>query len=156
VRFDARDPSVDTFYAELAPTTDQWIPATLEVSGLDREALRRGGRDPREAMDEAAAWVREQAGDCRPVLVGFPLVFDWMFVYSYFVRFAKNGSPFDFSSGLDMKTMYQQKAGVVLSKAGKDDLPPSLRGSAPHSHHALGDAIEQGQIFTRLFEWKGP
>jgi len=106
-------------------------------------------------MDDAGAWVREQAGDDRPVLVGFPLVFDWMFVYWYFVRFAAEGSPFDFSSGLDMKTMYQQKAGVALSEAGKDDLPAVLRSDETHRHHALADAIEQAGIFARLFVWDG-
>jgi hypothetical protein len=154
-RFEALDPSANTFYAELVPTTNEWDPAALEVSGLDREALQREGRDPHEAMEAAALWVLEQTGHCRPVLVGFPLVFDWMYIYSYFVRYAKSGSPFDFSSGLDMKTMYQQKAGVVVSKAGKDDLPPQLRGEAPHRHHALDDAIEQAQIFARLFQWRG-
>jgi hypothetical protein len=154
-RFEAVDPSARTFYAELAPITDRWVPEALEVTGLNREALAREGRDPRAAMDAAGAWVREQAGKDRPVLVGFPLVFDWMFVYWYFARYASEGSPFDFSSGVDMKTMYQQKARVTLSEAGKDDLPAELRGSAPHRHHALDDAIEQAGIFARLFQWDG-
>ena len=54
-----------------------------------------------------------------------------------------------------MKTMYQQKSGAVLSESGKDDLPAALRGTTPHRHHALGDAIEQAQIFARLFTWDG-
>lgn len=159
-RFDGRlfetvDPSSRTFYVELVPISDRFVPEALAVSGLDREALVRGGRDPAAAMDEAAVWVWEQASDDRPVLVGFPLVFDWMFIYWYFMHFAAEGSPFAFSSGLDMKTMYQQKAGLLLGDAGKDDLPPELRGDAPHTHHALADAIEQAGIFARLFEWDG-
>ncbi len=62
---------------------------------------------------------------------------------------------FDFSSGLDIKTMYQQKARVTLSDAGKDDLPAEQHGNAPYRHHALDDAIEQAVIFARLFEWDG-
>lgn len=154
-QFEAIDPSARTFYAELAPISDRWDPAAREVSGLDRDALVREGRDPRAAMDDAGAWVRAQARSDRPVLVGFPLPFDWMFVYWYFVRFAAEGSPFDFSSGLDMKTVYQQKARVTLSAAGRDDLPGFLRGDAAHRHHALGDAIEQAGIFARLFAWDG-
>ena len=53
------------------------------MSGLDRERLVREGADPAAAMGEAAEWVREQAGDYRPVLVGYPVVFDWMFVHWY-------------------------------------------------------------------------
>jgi hypothetical protein len=153
--FESTDPAQRTFYAELRPITERWQPEALEVSGLDRDALARKGRAPAEAMSEAADWVREQAGEDRPVLVGFPLVFDWMFLHWYFERFVTGGSPFGFSGGLDMKTMYQQKAGVVLSQAGKDDLPASLRGDLPHRHQALGDAVEQAGIFARLFAWDG-
>ncbi len=153
--FQAIDPTARTFYTELAPIADRWDPAAVDVSGLDRDALEREGREPRAAMDDAARWVREQAGADRPVLIGFPLPFDWMFLYWYFVRFASQGSPFDFSSGLDMKTMYQQKAGVVLSEAGREDLPAVLRGEVSHRHHALEDAIEQAGIFARLFMWDG-
>lgn len=151
--FEPTDPAQRTFYAELRPISEQWQPEALEVSGLDRDALARTARTPAEAMDDAAAWVRAQADEDRPVLVGFPLVFDWMFLHWYFERFVVGGSPFGFSGGLDMKTMFQQKAGVVLSRAGKDDLPPRLRGDVPHRHQALGDAIEQAGIFARLFAW---
>jgi hypothetical protein len=54
-----------------------------------------------------------------------------------------------------MKTMYQQKARVTVDDAGREDLPPFLRSSREHSHNALDDAIEQGEIFIKLFEWEG-
>lgn len=154
-RFTAADPEVSTFYAELRPISKDFDPDALAVSGLDRDVLVRVGREPVTAMNAAADWVRDQARDDRPVLVGFPLVYDWMFLYWYFERFAHEGSPFDFSSGLDMKTMYQQKSGAVLSESGKDDLPAHLRGTAPHRHHGLDDAVEQAGIFARLFIWDG-
>ncbi|MBN1607688.1 MAG: exonuclease [Polyangiaceae bacterium] len=154
-RFAVANPRERTFYAELRPIGEQVDPDALAVSGLDRDALKREGRDPADAMGEAAAWVREEAGDDRPVLVGYPLIYDWMFLYWYFERFARDGSPFGFSSGLDMKTMYQQKSGALLSASGKDDLPEHLRGDAPHRHHALDDAVEQAGIFARLFTWHG-
>jgi hypothetical protein len=64
-------------------------------------------------------------------------------------------SPFGFSGALDMKTMYQQKAGVTLGKAGRGDLPPALTSQRPHAHNALDDAVEQADIFNQLFVWKG-
>jgi hypothetical protein len=154
-RFLAADPAERTFYAELAPISEDWVPDALAVSGLDRDALVRAGRRPADAMDAAGAWVREQSGRDRPVFVAYPLVFDWMFVYWYFMRFAAAGSPFGFSSALDMKTMFQQKAGVTLSQAVKRQMPASIRGTARHTHHALDDAIEQAGIFARLFDWAG-
>jgi hypothetical protein len=154
-RFEVADPTQRTFYAELRPISEQWVPEALQVSGLDRDKLATDGRDPHEAMDDAGAWVREQAGSDRPVLVGYPLVFDWMFLYWYFMRYAAQGSPFGFSSALDMKTMYQQKARVVLARASKRSMPLAIRGDAPHPHHALDDAIEQAGLFARLFQWEG-
>lgn len=159
-RFDGRsfaphDPARQTFYRELQPISEQFDPDALAISGLDREALLAGGDDPAEAMTAAAAWVREVAGADRPVLVGYPLVFDWLFLYWYFVRFSATGSPVGFSSGLDMKTIFATKSRRVLSQAGKDDLPAALRSQRPHTHNALDDAIEQGEIFARLFAWVG-
>jgi hypothetical protein len=155
-RFTARDPAEQTFYRELRPISERFDPEALAVSALDRDALLTSGEDPQTAMSAAAAWVAEMAGEDRAVLVGFPLIFDWLFLYWYFIQFSTTGSPVGFSSGLDMKTMFQQKSRRVLSLAGKDDLPAELRSRRPHTHNALDDAIEQGEIFARLFEWKAP
>jgi hypothetical protein len=88
-------------------------------------------------------------------MVGYPIVFDWMFMHWYLVRYLGR-SPFGFSGALDMKTIYQQKARVRLDRAGRDDLPAALRSSRAHTHNACDDAIEQAEIFARLFEWPGP
>ena len=159
-RFDGRDfvacdPSAATFYRELRPVTDEFKPDAVHVSGLDRARLATDGADPETAMTEATDWVREQAQGARPVLVGYPVVFDWMFLHWYFVRFVGK-SPFGFSGALDMKTMYQQKARVPLDRAGRDDLPAELRSSRAHTHNARDDAVEQAEIFALLFEWPGP
>lgn len=149
-RFTPREHAESTFGRELRPITAEFVPAALAVSGLDRDRLAREGTDPAEAMADAAAWVCEQAGGARPVMVGYPIVFDWMFLHWYFVRF-RGSSPFGFSGALDMKTMYQRRAGVTLDRAGRDDLPPELLPDRPHTHDALADAIEQAEIFARLW-----
>ena len=38
-------------------------------------------------MREAAEWVASQTAGARPVLIGYPVVFDWMFLHWYFVHF---------------------------------------------------------------------
>jgi hypothetical protein len=152
--FEARDPSAATFYRELKPITDDFDAEALAVSGLDREALAREGAVPAVAMRDAAEWLRTQAADRRPVMVAYPVVFDWMFIHWYFVRFVGE-SPFGFSGALDMKTMYQQKARVTVDRAGRRDLPPELSSRRQHTHNALDDAVEQADIFNRLFSWKG-
>jgi hypothetical protein len=103
-------------------------------------------------MPEAREWVERQAEGARPVLVGYPLVFE-MFLTWYLQRYA-GGSPFGFSSGLDMKSMYAVRAGVPISRAGRNDLPAALRSERSHTHNALDDAIEQADVFTKLFVWQ--
>jgi hypothetical protein len=152
--FAPRDPAAATFYRELKPISDDFDLAALKVSGLDRALLGREGTDPAAAMHEAAYWVRRQTAGARPVMVGYPVVFDWMFIHWYFMRFVGE-SPFGFSGALDIKTMYQQKARVTLDLAGRRDLPAELASSQRHTHNALDDAIEQAEIFNRLFTWKG-
>ena len=151
--FEQREPRVLTFYRELRPISADFVAEAIAVTGFDRDALARSAARPEEALPEAKRWVEEVAGDDRPVLVGYPLVFDWMFLTWYFERFA-DGSPFGYSAGLDMKSLYATKAGVPISAAGKDDLPPTLRPTAEHTHHALDDAVEQAMIFGKLFDWR--
>jgi hypothetical protein len=148
--FAPRDPAASTFARELRPAATEFVPAALAVSGLDRERLEREGADPAQAMREAGDWVHAQAGGARPVMVGYPIVFDWMFLHWYYVRFC-GSSPFGFSGAIDMKTMYHRRAGVTLDRAGRDDLPPELLPDRPHTHDALADAIEQAEIFIRLW-----
>lgn len=112
-----------TFYRELRPISDELQDEALAVNGLDRDWLIKNGAAPSTAMDEAAQWVREQAAACKPVLVAYPVAFDWSFLYWYFERFAAHGSPFGFSSCLDIKTMYQASAGTVHAESGKHAMP---------------------------------
>jgi hypothetical protein len=152
--FKPREPTAATFYRELKPISDDFDATALRVSGLNRDLLAREGVDPAVAMHAAAQWLRTQAAGARPVMVGYPVVFDWMFIHWYFVRLLGE-SPFGFSGALDMKTMYQQKARVTLDRAGRSDLPLELASQRRHTHNALDDAVEQADIFNRLFAWEG-
>jgi hypothetical protein len=151
--YDRHEPERQTFYAELKPISAHWQAEALEVNRLDRDLLARTGLAPSVAMERAADWVRGVADGCRPVLVAYPVAFDWAFLYWYFVRFAVSGSPFGFSSCLDIRTLYQARARTVHDLSGKDHMPPSLRPLRPHTHGALDDALEQAELFSNVFEW---
>lgn len=146
------DPVERTFYAELKPISEQYDAEAAAVSGLDREALIRDGRDPAEAMTAAAAWVREVAGDARPILAAYPASFDWMWLYWYFMSYAD--SPFGFSGCLDMKTYYAARAQVPYARANKRSMPAGLLSDRPHTHNALDDAIEQADLLANLLSWQ--
>ncbi len=47
-----------TFYTELRPISDEFVPEALAVSGLDRDRLLREAPSAAEAMVAADAWVR--------------------------------------------------------------------------------------------------
>jgi hypothetical protein len=142
-------------YKELRPISENFEPEALHINGLDRMRLCREGEAPETAMTETHRWVREIAGTSQPVLVAYPLSFDWSWLYWYFIRFSVEGSPFAYSRCFDIKTALAVKAGIPISEAGRSRVGPLLRSSHPHTHHAVDDAIAQAEIFANLFVWEG-
>lgn len=142
-----------SMYRELRPISDKYQAEALAVNGLDRERLMAEGEDPRTAMNDAHSWVISHSRGFQPVFVGYPAVFDWSWMFWYFMKYADDGSPFGFSSCLDLKSMLATKAGLPLSLSKRSLLPAELVPDFPHTHNALDDAIEQGQFLARLFDW---
>ncbi len=145
----------DVFYRELRPISPDFEPEALKVNGLDRDRLIREGTTPAAAMNDAFEWIRSAAGSGLPVLVAYPLSFDWSWLYWYFVRFCAHGSPFKHSHCLDIKTAYAIKAKLPVGDAGLSKIAPFLRSTRPHTHDAREDAVEQAEIFANIFEWEG-
>jgi DNA polymerase III epsilon subunit-like protein len=141
-----------TFYRELRPISERFVPEALAVSGLDRDRLLREGADPEEAMRAFAAWLGEVCPGRRPVFVGFNATFDWMFVTYYFHRFTGN-NPFGIS-GLDIKAYYMGALGKkAWGDTAKRNMDKRFLSDAPHTHHALDDAREQAEVFLKIREY---
>lgn len=146
----------DTFYAQLSPISDEFEVEALAVNGLDRDALCENGTDPGQAMADAARWIASRSGDQgKPVLVAYPLSFDWMWLYWYFMRFT-GSSPFRHSHCFDIKTAVAVKCAIPISSAGRTSLPQELRSQRAHTHHAVDDALAQADIFAKLLELEHP
>lgn len=143
------------FYKELQPISDQYEIDALKINGLNRKRLCTEGEKPSDAMTEASRWVGEIAKDACPVLVAYPLSFDWSWLYWYFIHFSASGSPFGHSHCLDIKTAYATKAHLPVSDSGRSNIPSFLRPHRLHTHHAIDDAISQAEIFANIFEWRG-
>ncbi len=141
------------FYRELRPISEQFEPEALQVNRLDRNRLILEGTDPSAAMIDAANWIQSIAGTGQPVLVAYPLSFDWSWLYWYFLSFGYKKSPFNHSRCFDIKTAFAVKAKIPISEAGRSRINPSLRPARPHTHIAQDDAIEQAEIFANVFEW---
>src|ERR1041385_3296294 len=89
-------PGLDkTFYGQLRPISEQWIPEALAVSGFSREDVLRF-EDPEGVMARFSAWLSEASRD-RPMFISDNNGFDWQFINYYFHRFAGT-NPFGFSS----------------------------------------------------------
>ena len=153
--FTPADPTERTFYRELRPISDSYVPEALAVSGLDRDALCREGADPAAAMTELTDWVTAAAGAGKPIMTAYPAPFDWLFLYWYLIRFTGH-SVFGHSGCFDVKTAYAVKAGVPIGRVGKGAMPRHLHSTRPHTHHALDDAIEQADLFANVLRWSGP
>ncbi|MGW3142712.1 3'-5' exonuclease [Streptomyces sp. NPDC001139] len=153
--FTAADPEERTFYRELQPISEEFVPEALAVSGLDRERLSTEGTEPAVALAEFGDWVREVCAGAQPVMCGYPAPYDWTFLYWYLIRFT-GASPFGHSGCLDMKTLYATKAGLPLRAVAKGTMPRHLLSRRRHTHHALDDAIEQAELLANLMNWPGP
>ena len=143
------------FYKELRPISENFQEEALRVNGLDRQRLFSEGALASDAMTEASRWIKAVSGAAKPVLVAYPLSFDWSWLYWYFVQFSADGSPFEYSRCFDIKTALAVKARLPISDAGRSKLGETLRSQRTHTHHAIDDAIEQAEIFANVFEWSG-
>ena len=154
-KFERPEHYKNTFYRELRPISEKFEAEALQVNGLDRERLRVSGDDPQDAMIAASEWVGKLAGTTKPVLVAFPLSFDWTWLYWYFVNFCPYGSPFGYSQCFDIKTALAVKGKQTIAISGRSRIERQLRATHRHTHHAIDDAIAQAEIFANIFEWEG-
>jgi len=113
------------------------------------EATRENTRPPERVMPKYVAWLKDLPG--KPVFVGYPAAYDFMFVYWYLMKFAGE-SPFSFSA-LDMKTLAMVLLGREYRKIGKRNMPREWFDASPHTHIALDDSIEQGALFCNMLRF---
>ena len=144
------DPA-NTFYVEIQPVTDAFVPAALQITGLDMEKLRAHGLAPEQAMSQFSEWVlRSVPGDRRPIFVALNAAFDWMFVADYFHRYLGR-NPFGHKA-LDIKALYMGVAGVDWDETGFGHIAKHFQIEQPLTHHALEDAVAQAGLFRRILE----
>lgn len=141
---------LDTFSANLEvlpgatadPKTVQWW-ATQSAAW---SACRQNLETPEAAMARYVIWLKALPG--KPVFVGYPAGFDFLFVYWYLIRFTGE-SPFSFSA-LDIKSYAMAVLKLEYRKSTKRGMPKHWFDAHPHTHIALDDAIEQGALFCNM------
>lgn len=143
---------IETYTANLDTLPDATTdPNTMEWWNGQPEAWTACRKDTRPAevvMPEFVQWVKRASGPSSAVFVGYPSGYDFTFMYYYMIAFAGE-SPFSFSA-LDIKTMAMVVLGTEFRKTTKKAFPKSWFGKSRHSHIALDDAIEQGELFCNI------
>lgn len=110
------------------------------------QQTRIGLQSPSDAMTKYSAWLKSLPG--KPVFVGYPAAYDFLFVYWYLIKFTGE-SPFSHSA-LDIKTLAMAMLNKPYRECTKRNMPRHWFSKAPHTHIALDDAIEQGQLFCKM------
>jgi DNA polymerase III alpha subunit (gram-positive type) len=124
------------------PLTMEWWQTQPEAW----EASRQNLLPPDEAMQQYLAWLELLPG--KPVFVGYPAAFDFMFVHWYLVRFTGK-SPFSHAA-LDIKSYAMAMLRKNFREVTKRTMPNRWFDKLPHTHRALDDAIEQGALFCNM------
>jgi 3' exoribonuclease, RNase T-like len=118
-----------TFYGQLKPVSDKYIPEALAVSNHTREETLTF-EDPATVMLNFKKWIAAVSKD-RPIFISDNNGFDWMFICWYFHHFLGE-NPFGFSS---------QNLGSLYKGMMKDTFTTfkHLR-KTKHTHHPVDDA----------------
>lgn len=112
------------------------------------EACQADRYSPEEAMMAFVKWG--QGLPDRPSLVGYPILYDGMWVWWYLQRFTRKQKVFTFS-GVDIKTIAMLDLKSPYRRVSKKHFKRSwFEGTGKHSHVAVEDAIEQGIVFVNM------
>lgn len=144
----AVDDPMQTFYVELKPVNDKFVPDAMKVVGRSLEDFAKKGQDPKVAMVAFRDWLAHIAKAAKPVFVGFNATFDWAFVNFYFHQYIGE-NPFGFG-GIDIKSYYMGITGGTWDDTRSSRIRAEYKGASRHTHNALDDAIEQAEIFRRM------
>jgi hypothetical protein len=128
-----------TFYRQIKPISEKYIPEALAVSGFSREETL-SFEAPEKAMNDFSAWLKQNAKD-RLVFISDNNGFDWMFICWYFHHFT-GVNPFGFSS---------QNLGSLYKGIVKDTFQnfKHLRRTT-HTHHPVDDAKGNAEALLTL------
>ena len=128
-----------TFYGQLKPVSDRWIPEALSVSGFAREVTLEFD-EPAEVMARFQEWILLHCQE-RPLFISDNNGFDWQFVNYYFHHFLGN-NPFGHSS-TNLGSLYK---GLVKDTSRNFK---SLRKTA-HTHHPVDDARGNAEALLHM------
>lgn len=127
-----------TFYGQLRPISEKFIPEALAVSGHTRDETL-SFEDPKKVMEDFKAWIKLHCKG-QPRFIS-DNAFDWMFICWYFHHFT-GGNPFGYSSQ-NLTSLYKGMAKDTFKNF------KHLR-KTKHTHHPVDDAMGNAEAFLAL------
>jgi hypothetical protein len=128
--------------ASADPDTMEWWQKNIDAWNASRIDIQ----PPKAAMHQYLEWIKSLPR--KPVFVGYPAGFDFLFIYWYLINFTGE-SPFSFSA-LDIKSYAMAVLKSEFKKTVKGKMPRHWFDQLPHTHIALDDALEQGALFCNI------
>ncbi len=153
----AVSPWGETFYAELRPTHDAYVPSQRDFCnklGLTRERLMDEGEDPKIALGNLAHWaidLTDRHNKERPILAAYPASFDcaWVKGASYEAGIIDD-YPFGIG-GFCVQSLALAVAGAYdWRQVSKNRLPQEVVPPDEFTHNALDDAKYQQKMHFAL------
>lgn len=130
-----------TFYGEVRPISDKWVPEALAISGISRETHDTFD-EPEDVMLRFADWIEETA-DGRPIFISDNNGFDFAWINWYFHKyFGRN--PFGFSS----RRIGDLYCGMKMDPFAQWKYLRETR----HDHHPLNDAKGNAEALLKMRE----
>ena len=147
-------PPQETFYVELKPVNERFLPEALAITGFSMDKLQQEGLPASEAMLRFATWLEKVTPPgSKPLFVALNAPFDWSFINDYFIR-SIGRNPFGHSA-LDMKALYMGLTGAAWEETYIEAIAAHIGIQVELVHHALQDALDQAIIFRHLLaEWE--
>jgi hypothetical protein len=120
-----------TFYGEVKPISEEYVPEALAVSGFTREQHLTFG-DPKQVMLDFKKWINENSKG-QPVFISDNPAFDWQWI-NYYFHYYLDENPFGFSARRIGDLYCGMKNDAYLNKEWK-----KLRKTR-HDHNPVNDA----------------
>ena len=130
-----------TFYGQLKPISDKWVPEALAISGFLRDDTLRFN-EPRDVMNHFASWIMENTHK-QPMFISDNNGFDWQFINWYFHHFIGR-NPFGHSSS-NLGTLYK---GLVKDTSRNFK---HLR-KTKHTHNPVDDVLGNSEALLTMIE----
>jgi len=153
------------FYKKLKPIKNAGEhPQTMIFWGKNKEAYKEAtsnSEDPKKVIEAYIKWLEKIKKDSNSelVFVGWPITFDFMFIYWYIIKFVRKYQKQNFLEmpiswhGIDIRAFAMAHLKKPYSETREYLLPKKFFAKTKkHTHKAVEDAEYQGMIFINILK----